>query len=104
MKYRKKPVVIEAWQFGSDEQRPEWLYDAFDNGTIRMSVNCDKLYVKTLKGTHTAKQGDYIIQGVQGELYPCKPDIFRKTYEPEENVDGFNTYEELSSRMDFLRF
>ncbi len=58
-RYRKRPVVIEAYQ--TDEQ----------------------LIIPTLEGDHIAQVGDYIIRGVAGECYPCKPDIFNKTYEPE---------------------
>lgn len=57
-KYRKKPVVIEAYQC-----------------TVRVSIS-------TLEGTMTAQPGDWIITGVKGEQYPCKPDIFAATYEP----------------------
>ena len=94
MKYRKKPVVIEAFRYdgdlkGSDGKYyvPEWAIKAFDNGVMYfksplspMLPPCE-LYIKTLEGTHHVSCGDYIIQGVNGELYPCKPDIFEKTYE-----------------------
>ena len=92
-KYRKKPVEIEAFQYdgdlkGSDGKYcvPEWAVEAFENGKLMfMSLSplhppCD-LYVRTLEGDMHAKVGDYIIKGVNGELYPCKPDIFEKTYE-----------------------
>lgn len=62
MKYRKKPVVIEAYQ--TDEE----------------------IIIHTLEGDMKASVGDYIITGVNGEQYPCKPDIFEKTYEPAEVV------------------
>lgn len=65
MKYRKKPVIIEAYQ---------------------TDVELD---IPTLEGTMHASVGDYIITGVRGEQYPCKPDIFRETYEPAEwDADG----------------
>lgn len=83
MRYRKKPVVIEAWRVGSFEERPEWL------------VNADGVYgpgdtylqIQTLEGTMHAARGDWIIRGVAGELYPCKPDIFEATYEPAEHQE-----------------
>lgn len=80
-KYRKKPVVIEAWQIGSDETWPNWLEEAICNGSVLMPLNEDWWVVKTLEGDHIASLDDYIIQGVKGELYPCKPDIFEQTYE-----------------------
>lgn len=79
--YRKKPVVIEAWQMGSGEKWPDWIEAAICNNTILMPVNEDYWVIKTLEGDHKASDGDYIIQGMKGELYPCKPDIFEQTYE-----------------------
>lgn len=85
-KYRKKPVVIEAFQYdgdlkGSDGKYyvPEWAVDAFEKQD--MYFNGPELYIKTLEGVHHASVKDYIICGVDGELYPCKPEIFEKTYE-----------------------
>jgi hypothetical protein len=87
MKYRKKPVVIEAfkWTGGPDQaEDPEWIVEAIRAGKVRFEnagmLNVAML-IDTLEGTHRANQGDYIIQGVKGELYPCKPDIFHMTYE-----------------------
>ena len=79
MKYRKKPVVIEAWQNGSREMRPEWLDEAWLDGTLYQDGM--GYHIKTLEGIHDVGAHDFIIRGVQGELYPCKPDIFRATYE-----------------------
>lgn len=87
MGYRKKPVVIKAFQWtGGPGQRedPEWAIDAIHNGTIFFSDSGTpnvKMIIKTLEGVMTADRGDYIICGVNGEIYPCKPDIFKKTYE-----------------------
>ena len=79
-KYRKKPVEIEAWQIGSDEPWPDWLEDAiYVKQTVEIRNN--RWIVHTLEGDHLARKHDYIIRGVQGELYPCKPDIFKQTYE-----------------------
>lgn len=79
MKYRKKPVVVDAYQLGGDEPAPMWLVDAMSDGIVT-AVN-RKVYIKTLEGWHHANHGDYIIRGVKGEIYPCKPDIFKMTYE-----------------------
>ena len=87
MKYRKKPVEIEAFCFNGiivdSEGRcaaPGWAVDALENETLFYDEG--ELYIKTLEGNMKATIGDYIIQGVQGEIYPCKPNIFVQTYEP----------------------
>ncbi|MEA4922184.1 MAG: hypothetical protein VB031_02315 [Eubacteriaceae bacterium] len=90
MKYRKKPVVIEAWKFTRESYYKELakyhtkdvIYDLWigDNDT----AYC---YVHTLEGQMLATEGDYIIKGVQGEIYPCKPDIFEATYEAVDEDD-----------------
>jgi hypothetical protein len=85
VKYRKKPVVIEAFRVpgpgeAPDESVPSWLTTAL--------LNCDAtiiasggMNITTLEGIMRADVGDYVIRGVKGELYPCKPDIFAATYE-----------------------
>ena len=81
MKYRKKPVVIEAFRYGVDKYRPDWFQNAVTvNGIVTYDHGC---HIHTLEGVMLGKVGDYIIQGVQGEIYPCKPDIFELTYEKE---------------------
>lgn len=90
MKYRKKPVVIKVFQYdgdlkGSDGQYyvPDWAVKAYKDGTMyygELDGQPGELFIKTLDGVHHASVGDYIIQGVDGELHPCKPDIFEKTY------------------------
>lgn len=82
MKFRKKPVVIEAvlWNGIQVSEVTEWIRDALRNDTIMRFG--DKVVIKTLEGDMIANPGDYIIKGVKGELYPCKPDIFEQTYEP----------------------
>jgi len=98
MKFRKKPVIIEARQL-TPKSREEislwanegksgasanksglraWYYDSNGEG---------ELYIETLEGTMTATDGDWIIQGVKGEFYPCKPDIFAATYEPADSLE-----------------
>lgn len=83
MKFRKKPVVIEAWHYeGNLHGRPDWIEEGLLDRTILDPVKGDYLVIKTLEGEHHASVGDYIIQGVKGELCPCKSDIFEATYEP----------------------
>ena len=77
-KYRKLPVVIDAFRWMIDEV-PDWWKSAKG---ITINVDTESAFIPTLEGTHEAKVGDYIIRGIDGELYPCKPDIFKRTYEP----------------------
>jgi hypothetical protein len=83
MQYRKKPVVIEAVQWLNRKivcpPGPLWFAEAEERGVIQLAG--DVLYIKTLEGEMRADIGDWIIRGVNLELYPCKPDIFAKTYE-----------------------
>lgn len=90
-KFRKKPVVIEAFQFAipMDGVMPEWLRQAFREDTVYYQSGTDPyLTIKTLEGDHRATVGDWIIRGVKGELYPCKPDIFTATYDPAQVGTG----------------
>ena len=92
-KYRKNSVVIEAFQYDGDLKGrdgnwyvPDWAVEAYEKGVMHYgSESCDvppcELFIETLEGIHHVLVGDYVIQGVSGELYPCKPDIFEKTYE-----------------------
>ena len=81
MKFRKKPVVIEAVQFTDNPQSIEDLSRFMDETTISYAGEEPAVLIKTLEGTMMANVGDWIIKGVNGEFYPCKPDIFEKTYE-----------------------
>lgn len=83
MKYRKKPVVIEAFRFGFDVI-PEWFLDKLTADQLSTYHDLQSCEIVTLEGTMRADRGDFIIQGVKGELYPIKPDIFEATYEPAE--------------------
>jgi hypothetical protein len=82
-KYRKKPVVVEA-------MRLDKTSESFKAAYIFLGKNVDfaaaqdgaLINISTLEGTMQARVGDYIIKGVHGEFYPCKPDIFEATYEP----------------------
>lgn len=87
-KYRKKPVVIEAWRWTgevTEELKDIVTKPPFVFSYESKSLNCNevvlKLTVETLEGTMIISAGDYIIRGVNGEYYPCKPYIFEKTYE-----------------------
>lgn len=93
MKYRKLPVEIEAVQWTGQNQRQ--MFDYLTNGkhtSDYMDVSGDTFYInhgkvegglviRTLEGEHKCSIGDYVIKGVKGEFYPCKPDIFVETYE-----------------------
>lgn len=83
-KFRKKPVVIEAFQWAPHapaESVPNWYFEAC--GSSRCWPEQDgTLTICTLEGDMRAQPGDWVIQGVKGELYPCKPDVFAATYEP----------------------
>jgi hypothetical protein len=92
MKYRKKPVVIEAVQWNAknfDEvmnfmeefHGSKFNYENAEEVAYKTGV----LQIRTLEGVMTASNGDYIIKGISGEFYPCKPDIFEKTYEKIED-------------------
>lgn len=79
MRVRKRPVEVEAFQTGSADV-PQWMLDAVNNGTAFYD-RLGRLTIRTLEGDHLAWPGDWIIRGIKGELYPCKPDIFDATYE-----------------------
>lgn len=93
--FRKKPIVIEAVQFASEPDRelvgfalgdePEWYrvartIDGTDEGSI--AYRDGFLFIHTTEGVMRADYDDWIIRGIKGEIYPCKPDIFAATYEP----------------------
>jgi hypothetical protein len=88
-KYRKKPVVIEAHRIG-DDGWPDSIWEGVNKNKIILHLDrtgCPKqvtgfVEIHTLEGVMRGDVGDWIIKGVAGEFYPCKPDIFEKTYEP----------------------
>lgn len=85
MKYRKKPIVVEAIRWTGKNQTE---IDKFCGMKVVWGKNNKAFLVLTREGTKLATMGDYIIKGVNGEFYPCKPDIFEKTYERvDENDD-----------------
>lgn len=83
MKYRKKPVVVEAvqWDGNNDEAIKAFVGDMCEITRIKSPFIPPDLIIHTLEGDHHALVNDYIIKGVHGEFYPCKPEIFAKTYE-----------------------
>jgi hypothetical protein len=87
MKYRKKPVVIEAFKWTADKEQeddPEWIIEAIKNGTVYFQnggTEDIKMIIKTMERKHIARRGYYIIKGIKGELYGCEPSIFEATYE-----------------------
>jgi hypothetical protein len=86
MKFRKKPVVIDAIQWDGNALSvpiPEWFSQPWMDRTVdRDQEDRSKLNIKTMEGVMQASPSDWIIRGVKGEIYPCKDDIFRMTYEP----------------------
>ncbi len=85
-KFRKKPIVIEAMQFDgsiecADTLMREYASNVWPN-TLPDGTFLGQMVINTLEGRMIANPGDWIITGVNGERYPCKPDIFAKTYEP----------------------
>jgi hypothetical protein len=101
-KFRKKPVIIDAMQWnGRDDETgiqaallfmsplenlPHAPDDPHKDTGVGFTPPDGCLYIPTLEGTMCAQPGDWIIKGVKGEFYPCKPDIFEATYEPEGNA------------------
>jgi len=88
MKYRKKPVIIEAVQWTGDKSclSGTVFADGFVSGGLERIDHA--LPIRTLEGEMLCSVGDFIIRGVKGEFYPCKPDIFTMTYEPVEEAPG----------------
>ena len=95
MKYRKKPVVIEAIRYDGDNELELINFVGHQNLRIDVIRECvttsqgviphwHEYYIKTLEGEMLVGKGDYVIRGVNGEYYPCKSDIFEKTYEAVE--------------------
>lgn len=88
MKYRKKPIIIEAIQCHelqriekAGDDLPLWLKNLFASKYLRWGDD-GILYISTLEGVMRAERDDWIICGTKGEVYPCKPDIFNTVYEP----------------------
>lgn len=103
-RFRKRPVVIEAMQITDNTAElatlEEWFIEhdadahiitAWDNTTPTLHVS---VHIETLEGEMSADKGDWIIRGVAGEFYPCKPDIFEQTYEPYREAEARATPKE----------
>ena len=83
MKYRKRPVVIDAVRYtGTPSSYAECMMFLQDSGRGCNSAPNGDIKIHTLEGMMTCKPGDWIIRGIKGEFYPCKSDIFEATYEP----------------------
>lgn len=81
-RFRKKPVEIEAWQIPLNGDIPDAMINFLSSSSDITILSDGRLEILTLEGKMIAKPGDWIIRGIKGEYYPCKADIFEKTYEP----------------------
>jgi len=94
MRYRKKPVIIDAFQFmGHDTGlEPDWFVEAVNAGKIVRNrtekiEGSDWLEIKTLEGSMVANRRNWIIRGIKGEIYSCQPDIFEQSYEAVDETE-----------------
>jgi len=87
-KFRKKPVIIEAVQFWNDKRFPKGVCDCCED-----PEHYGTPHIHTLEGIMDVHEGDWIITGVKGEIYPCRPDIFEATYESINYQDVTSLYE-----------
>jgi hypothetical protein len=93
-KFRKKPMEIKAWPVRdlyhaaekSWEKLPQRIVTAYDACDLIFANHPRRIEIKTLDGWMTANIDDWVVEGVKGELYPCKPDIFATTYEPATDI------------------
>lgn len=89
MKAIKRPVEVDAWKLDSsvllyepkDPDVPEWVWDSIETGKLRYSNDYNDWAIWSLEGLMVAHDGDYLIRGVMGEIYPCRGDVFEETYE-----------------------
>lgn len=88
-KYIKKPIIIEAIQFTGDKENYNEILNFVDSSAIAAESftggQIENIWIRTLEGIMTVSLNDYIIKGVHGEFYPCKPDIFNETYDKIED-------------------
>lgn len=87
-KFRTKPVIKEAiqWTGKNWDELSQWVWDRCDKQPgSHASLESGRLFIRTLEGVMHASVGDFIIKGLKGEFYPCKPDIFANTYERVED-------------------
>ena len=111
MKATKKPIEVEAFIWTGDQNQkedPEWIVEAIEKGTVEIIGHHDhgfatSLLIKTLEGDIQARKGDWIIRGVNGEIYPCKPDIFEKTYNYEKTAQSLRKRHSPTSRLSIIQ-
>ena len=101
MKYRKKPVVIEAVQW--DGSNINLIFALGGTREIEQEFTGDKIKITTLEGVMTANKLDWIIKGVGGELYPCKPDIFKITYTKVNEGTEMSKETQYQERLSLLK-
>lgn len=80
-RYKKKPIIIEAIQWDGNNTQEIFNFALLNGKESAVSHSGDKLIIATLEGQMIASVNDYIIKGIKGEFYPCKPDIFESSYE-----------------------
>lgn len=105
-RFTKKPVTIDAWliDFGN-KPLPDWVNSAFASEVIDWCPAGEGLYINTLEGHMKGNNGDWLIRGVKGELYACKPDIFAATYDPAGAVstpEGCTSVAKVREAVDLL--
>jgi hypothetical protein len=108
-RYRKRPVVIDAFRWTDGAECPDWLGEAFGAGiaevrepAIEAKGVVPHIVIRTLEGTMQANVGDWIIRDVKGEIYPCKPDIFAATYEPSSQPTEGSTAPDVEKARELL--
>ena len=100
-KFVKKPVVVEAIQYNGINNTEVESFVGAKLPTVWTSVEDTQLIIPTLEGDMKASKGDYIIKGIKGEFYPCKPDIFKSTYNVVEDNNGILSEGEKRIRTAF---
>ena len=98
MKYKKKPVVIEAIKY-EKKHIARALDFCNNNENLQYNTEDNEYYIHTLEGDMKVSDGDYIIKGINGEFYPCKPDIFEKTYEKLFEVEEWKNLKHRNSLL-----
>ena len=97
--YRKKSVVVEAMQWTGEEANEQWLAEFMGGSPLVFAETPRMLLVQTPNGGVYATVGEWIIKGVKGEFYPCKPDIFEQTYEESDGEDGTTAILNMIARV-----
>jgi hypothetical protein len=86
VRYRKKPLVIDAWVIDPCSSMPDWVSAGFQKNLLDWDFSDNRVWIQTPEGPINGAVGDYLIRGIKGELYACKPDIFAETYDPVEDA------------------